>query len=213
MKIKPVEVLVVLLGLGILVGLIVPMFTTSTGVHQAQLRMLYNGRHLYQAVFSAMIEDLHKEPAPNYWADSGNPDHGGTSTGYFRHLMSIDVLPHDFGLFAAPGIQRADDLNAFSAEHNAWAAVSFEGNSGHRFDSGTPVFISRNLNESRLKDGTSTTRDRLQNVGRGEWETPFADRWVIVVRVGGGGQILRVRDAPTWQKLNPTDNTLLILQP
>lgn len=36
---------------------------------------------------------------------------------------------------------------------------------------------------------------------------------VIVVRAGGGGQILKVRDAPTWQTFNPTDNTLSILQP
>lgn len=71
--------------------------------------------------------------------------------------------------------------------------------------------ISRNVNETRLQNW-DRTQDLLKNVGVGTYDLPFGDESLIVIRMGGGGEVLD-RKRFFWDILNPNNETLPILQP
>lgn len=99
-------------------------------------------------------------------------------------------------------------LEELTPDSNPWVVVAdLDENS----TSGTPFMISRNVNETRLKAWTNE-QEPLQNVGVGPYETPFGDQFLLLVRVGGGSDVLTERQL-FWDLLNPNAGTNVILQP
>ena len=184
-------------------------------------RMLSNGRALYMIIHEAYKSSEHDFPGPHSESVVLLPDqtylaHGGTSTGYFRYLMELDIMPMDLGLFVCPEttVRMATSLETFTAERNEWSAVS--GLSFESSDPSTPLFITRNLNESVLMDWKGREDAELERLGRRAgkegWRTPYGHGRLVVIRMNGGGESIpgnRLR----WRNLNPTSEPHPVLQP
>jgi type IV pilus assembly protein PilA len=200
-----IEMLVVIAIIALLAAILVPTVTNALE-NANRTRALSNGRGIYQAIFAAHLETINFPPDETVWptdqsVGSNTPD--TTSTGYFTRLIRDDILTRDFGLFAAGDFRAARELdgqNGFTEENNAWNVTQRASNSS---SSQVPFLTTRNLANTRLEDpegGGNLTFD----------EQPYGDRALVVVRVGGGGEVIPGR-ALTWRNINPAnaDNTIL----
>jgi len=208
-----VELLVVIAGLAVLFLLFGPIPRAPAPDNHARTRMLSNGRGIHQTLFAAHIESLSLVPE-GYWPSSESNSAEDSSTGYFRNLMRKGVFQEDFFTFSAPRVPPARHLDEFSAEHNAWSVVTgLHPNTSHSQD---PFLISRNLNESALIDWSGDEDRVLENIGhrgaQSQYITPFDEKAVVVIYMGGGGAVLSQR-ALLWRNLNPNALTNLILNP
>jgi hypothetical protein len=142
------------------------------------------------------------------------PSDDASSTAYFRRQMENGALSEDFCLFSAPGVPAASSRAVFSAENNAWSVVS--GVSMKESHVQDPFLISRNLNETALIDWAGDESRALKNIGprdsRSEYTTPYRDGFLVVIRMGGGGEALN-KNSMRWHILNPNSLTHPILPP
>lgn len=206
------EVLALLVATVVFVLLLIP--SMHRPMDQPGTGMLSNGRGIYQAIFVAQIEERMLGNEINLFPSLDEEPLHDTSTAYFRWLMEEAFLSTDLGAFSASQVSRAENLESFSAENNAWSVVTdLSTQASHSQD---PVLISRNLNEMALTDWAGNSRLRLENVGsRGDVNThiaPFDDRFLVVITIGGGGQIIE-RKHMLWKNLNPNSLTNPILNP
>ncbi len=188
--------------------------------HHPDSRLRSNARGIYNQIFAAATENTGGRT--NYWAatepNTEFANYEPTSTEYFRWLMTpydimnpangAEALQQDFSAFHAEGLLEIRDLSDLTPETNPWVVVA---DLSEYSTSGTPFMITRNINEIRLRkwDHVQTP---LQNIGTGPFHTPFGGESLIVVRVGGGNEILNQQQL-FWDILNPTLATNLILQP
>lgn len=204
-----IEVLLCVALLLLLAAFLIPAVTGPPPGHgHGRTRMLAKGRAIFQSVFAASLEDPSVSPDV-FW-----PSDDLSSTAYFRRQMQNGALSEDFSLFSAPGVPAATRLAAFSAENNAWSVVS--GSHMKQSAAQDPFLISRNLNETALIDWAGDERMALQNIGsrssRSEYTTPYGDEFLVVVRMGGGGEVIP-RSAQRWHILNPNSLAHPILTP
>jgi hypothetical protein len=80
----------------------------------------------------------------------------------------------------------------------------------------TPLLMSRNLNESVLKDWRSDEDAPLARLGAQGgaegYSEPYGGDAVVVIRFGGSGEVIS-RQALLWKNLNPDAAVYPILQP
>lgn len=204
-----IEVLVCIALLLVAAALFIPIVSgPRLGDGHTRTRMLANGRGIFQSLFAASLEDL-SVSQDMFW-----PSDDLSSTAYFRRQMEIGALSEDFSLFSAPGVPAAFSQASFSAENNAWSVV--KGVSMKESHAQDPFLISRNLNETALIDWAGDESLSLENIGyrgaRSEYTTPFGDEFLVVVRMGGGGEVLH-SNSLLWHILNPNSLTHPILTP
>ncbi|MCC5850365.1 MAG: hypothetical protein JJU29_19945 [Verrucomicrobia bacterium] len=211
------EVLLLLLGLGIMIALILPLvFHVVPPPAVARTRMMNNGRQIYLSVMARMLESVF-HANETYWPSSAHTPytpHPESSTDYFNWLMEVDVLYNDPSLFQAPRVPQLSPGEILRAEHNPWSVVMDLGPEIALMDD--PFLFSRNLNETALRDWSGDKTLRLEQMGHhGPGQPhihPFDDRHLVVVNFGGGGQILS-RNRLLWHNLNPNARTQPILEP
>ena len=210
--------LLALIALLLVMALIFVPTVTGPPVRRNGVRQLSNGRAIYQSILASNMEiTFHpSDPLANGggFPVPGSEWHGGSSTSYFRYLMEpdVDMIYQEFSLFAAPGVPQAMSLEAFGPENNMWSVVV----AGPKVPDYTPYLLSRNVNESVLKDWTPDQDARLERVGtRGgdsAYTTPFDRSRIVVIRFGGGGGVLS-REHHKWSNLNPSSETHSVLNP
>ena len=198
-----IEMLVVIAIIALLAAILVPTVTNALD-NANRTRSLSNGRGIYQAIFAAHLETINFPPEVSVWPSSTRTNTPDTdSTMYFRRLIQDDILSPDFGLFSASGFPAARELTGFSADNNTWKVTDGATNSS---TSQLPFLITRNLTETRLElPVQDATNDVIEPSG-----DPYDDRALVVVRVGGGGEVIPGR-ALRWTNLNPAgaENELL----
>ena len=195
-----IEMLVVIAIIALLAAILVPTVTNALE-NANRTRALSNGRGIYQAIFAAHLETINFPLDPPVWPSQASA--GDTnSTVYFTRLMDPDeeVLSPDFGLFAASGVPAARELTSFAAANNTWIVVDEAKNSS---PSQLPFLITRNLEGTALED----TSDDVDASG-----IPYEDKALVVVRVGGGGEVIPTR-ALKWNNVNPSGATNVMLRP
>jgi prepilin-type N-terminal cleavage/methylation domain-containing protein len=210
-----VEVLVVLVLLALLAAFLLPTLPHSHGDRPHALRTAANGAGIYKQIFA---QASLPSDAMDFFADSDSPYYG-TSTEYFRWLMrprnvenpeeGAGVLAQDFSPFVIGDIRPPADLESFSAVHNPWSVVA---DTDVDTAPGTPFLISRHVNETRLKDWRPGTEVPLEHVGEGRYSHPLDGEFLIVIRHGGGAEVL-TPPRFLWDVLNPTAQTHLLLNP
>jgi len=216
------EVVVLVALLFLLAAFLIPAIIPMGPPHGHQgLRLASNGRRIYMQVFAAATENTGERT--NFWAAS-NPNstyanYEPTSTEYFRWLMTpydedhpkkgAGVVQQDFGAFAAPGIEPVSSLEEFNAEANPWMVTA---DLTETSPTGIPFMMTRNVNLAQLKDWRPNERQRIESLGNGIYEDPYGDETLIVVRMGGGSEVL-VKKRLLWDILNPTVATNIVLQP
>ncbi len=180
----------------------------------------YDMSSMYKQVFAAATENTGDRV--NYWAasepDTKYANYKPTSTDYFRWLMTpfdvndpakgAGVLQQDFFPFQGPGLKAISRLEDLTADSNPWVVVA---DLSETSASGTPFMISRNVNEMQLSEW-SQPQPPLMNVGTGTYSTPHGEEALMVVRVGGGSDVLKPKQF-FWDILNPTSATNRVLQP
>ena len=187
-----IEMLVVIAIIALLAAILVPTVTNALE-NANRTRSLANGRGIYQAIFAAHLETINFPLNPGVWPGEGPET---TSTAYFARLIREDVLTEDFGLYSAAGFNAARTVEQFeTGRHNTWKVTQDANNSS---TSQLPFLITTNLVESRLEaPNESLEADRIVPEG-----PPYEDRALVVVRVGGGGEVIPGR-ALRWTNLNP----------
>lgn len=201
----------------LVIVLVLGPFVSNALTEASVTRYLSNARALHTMITVTYLENGEYHKSSEFLPDIENPKHGQSSTDYFRYLMEAEVVFPDFLLFALPGtgVRPAERLSEFSAHNNAWSVVS-----GLHVDTSsprTPLLLTRNLNESALLDWRNLENPGLQHLGRiagkDGWRTPFDRRFLCVLRLGGGGEVLKGAEAMMWERLNPESATNVILQP
>ena len=194
-----IEMLVVIAIIALLAAILVPTVTNALE-NANRTRSLSNGRGIYQAIFAAHLETINFPTDPTVWPTAANGD--DTSCAYFARLMDPDaeVLSQDFGLFSASGFTAARTLAQFeTGGHNTWKVTLDANNSS---TSQLPFLITTNLQENQLAAPNDTlATDRITPSG-----PPYEDRALVVVRVGGGGEVIPQR-ALRWTNVNPAGTT------
>jgi hypothetical protein len=207
------EVLVVVIGLLVFVALCSPRLPTGASDSAKRTRMLSNGRGIYQSILAAQLEDSGSD-RQELWPIGENTLPEKTSTAYFHRLMHQELIHQDYSLYAAPGVSIARSLDEFTAQHNAWSVVT--GVKFEREAKADPFLISRNLNESALVDWAEDEGRDLANIGhrgvQSEFLTPFDDHCLVVIRIGGGGEVIP-KNHFYWRNLNPSSLKNPILNP
>ncbi len=188
-----IEMLVVIAIIALLAAILVPTVTNALE-NANRTRTLSNGRGIYQAIFAAHLETINFPLDPGVWPGQGDET---TSTAYFARLIREDVLTEDFGLYSAAGFAAARTIDQFEVgRHNTWKVTDGASNSS---TSQLPFLITTNLTETRLEAPNATLEaDRIVPEG-----DPYDDRALVVVRVGGGGEVIPGR-ALRWTNVNPS---------
>lgn len=203
------------IALTVLAGLIfIPWFTQSTATPN-HTRLIANGMGIYRSVFAeiadvqAVLEKNEGVPFPLSHSNTATPNlKFENSTDYFVYLVSNDILPVNWSYFSganivsAPGKFDSGNLVAtqnFKAENNAWSVVA----DLNIEDFEVPFLITRNLQTDRLR--ITSKKPILEG-------PPYDDKRLVVIRIGGSGEVLRKRDI-RWGNINPTDAQNLILRP
>ena len=128
--------------------------------------------------------------------------------------MEKGILMTDMRQFSAASVPAAMELANFTANNNAWSVVT--GVHLETSQPNDPFLISRNLNETALIDWAGNKRMAFQNIGargsRSEYLTPFAEEFLVVINMGGGGTVLSRKDM-FWHNLNPNARTHTVLEP
>jgi prepilin-type N-terminal cleavage/methylation domain-containing protein len=200
-----IEMLVVIAIIALLAAILVPTVTNALE-NANRTRALSNGRGIYQAIFAAHLETINFPPDQPVWPtsqDLGADTPDTSSTNYFTRLIEDEVLTEDFGLFAAGEFRAARDLNGFAAANNAWNVTN---NTSNNSSSQVPFLTTRNLTDATLGDLEGTAAPTFS-----ETEL-YEDRALVVVRVGGGGEVIPGR-ALTWRNINPAGEPNPILAP
>ncbi|MCC5845837.1 MAG: prepilin-type N-terminal cleavage/methylation domain-containing protein [Verrucomicrobia bacterium] len=200
-----IEMLVVIAIIALLAAILVPTVTNALD-NANRTRSLSNGRGVYQAVFAAHLETINFPPDVPVWPSSTRTNTPDTnSTQYFRRLIEDDILSPDFGLFSASGFPAARELTNFTADNNTWKVTDGATNSS---TSQLPFLITRNLTETQLvAPSTDVNTDTVTPAG-----PPYEERALVVVRVGGGGEVIPGR-ALRWTNINPAAATNQLLAP
>lgn len=199
-----IEMLVVIAIIALLAAILVPTVTNALE-NANRTRVLSNGRGIYQAIFAAHLETINFPPPIPVWPRDRAMEQN--STEYFRRLLDNrdsnnqpiePVLSRDFALFAANGFPPVREFQDFAAGNNVWIVTAQANNSS---TSQLPFLMTRNLEGDRLVEGTGVAP------ASGD---PYDDRAIVVVRVGGGGEVIPSR-ALRWNNVNPAgaDNQLL----
>jgi len=201
-----IEMLVVIAIIALLAAILVPTVTNALE-NANRTKVLSNGRGIYQAIFAAHLETINFPPNPSVWPRDRATELNSTS--YFTRLLenrdsdgnAIEpILTPDFALFAANGFPAVRELGDFTEENNTWLVTAQATNSS---SSQLPFLITRNLNATALVDATTVAPTAGD---------PYADRAIVVVRVGGGGEVIPSR-ALRWNNVNPTGATDDLLRP
>lgn len=213
------ELLVLLVCLLLAASIIVPAVTGSMST-PSYLRLAHDAGGIYTQIFAAATENTTNKI--NYWP-STQPDpqyesYSLTSTDYFRWLLTpydikypekgAGVLQQDWSVFHADGLAEISFLDDLTSVTNPCCVVA---NVSETTSSGTPFMISKNVNEARLQVW-DRPQDPLENVGVRTYDLPFGDEMLIVVRMGGGAEVLN-RKQFFWDLLNPNQEIFPILQP
>lgn len=199
-----IEMLVVIAIIALLAAILVPTVTNALD-NANRTKSLSNGRGIYQAIFAAHLEMINFPPEDSIWPTSAAPTSDTTSTAYFIRLINDEILTEDFGLFSASGIPAARTVATFTEANNAWKVTDGANNSSA---SQLPFLITRNLVENILAaPSNDLNTDAVEPTG-----IPYEDRALVVVRVGGGGEVIPGR-ALRWTNINPSAATNALLQP
>jgi prepilin-type N-terminal cleavage/methylation domain-containing protein len=187
-----VEMLGVMAVILILIGLLMP--AVQAAIRRAQVtKTLGNGRSCFQAFMVLVTDDQ------NPYASQAT---FGTSTEYWRWLVTNRAFDCTFAVCAGPGVAAYEGINpaAFSATNNAWCAVDGLGPDSH---SATPWIFTRNLGIASLAGSnylSSLTRD-----------APFGQSGVAVVRLDGRAEFIKAADLDA--RFNPQGATNAVLRP
>lgn len=223
-----IEMLVVIAIIALLASILIPAVTGALKKAE-RLKVMTNGKGIYTNIF-ATITDI-SASGINYYPEEGSTKYPATSTGYFKWLMrdfddnsgAGKIISEDLSVFVASGVTRADSLSDMDGEDNPWSVVT---GITAESEASLPFIVSRNLNESRLVDWGTNTELRPQNVGvgtsnttAGAYKDPYGEDAIIVIRAGGGGEVIVRRDM-TWAVINQGSQnnadvrpTNVILQP
>ncbi len=214
------EVVVLVAFLFLLASIIIPAVTSPMGT-PGYIRLVSNAGGIYKQVFAAATENTGGRT--NYWAASvpntTYADYEPTSTAYFRWLMTPYDKAHpekgagavqlDFSIFHASGLPGVASLDDLSSETNPWVVVA---DLTETSTSGTPFLMTRNVNETRLKEWRPNERQALDRLGIGTYAEPYGKERLLVVRVGGGTEVLEKKRL-LWEILNPNAATNRVLRP
>jgi len=204
-----IEMLVVIAIIALLASILVPAVTGALG-QANKTKVMSNGTSIYKSIFATITDVGAQRSGIQYFAESDSDDYSN-STDYFIWLMEdydnegVNVLPQDFQMFTAQGLDTVNEISEFDGDSNAWSVVT---DLTPDSESSVPFLITRNLNETELQTWSNNT-DRPQNVGTGTYEDPYGEESVIVIRIGGAGEILN-ESGLFWSVINPTkaENTI-----
>ncbi len=206
-----IEMLVVIAIIALLASILIPAVTGALKKAE-RLKVMTSGKGIYTNIF-ATVTDVSGYNTVNYYAEETNANYSN-STEYFAWLMrdyddnngAGQILPEDLSVFAVSGVTRAESLTDLEGEDNPWSVVT---GITAESEAALPFIVTRNLNEDALVDWGTDTTLRPQNVGNGTVNTtagaykdPYGEDAIIVIRAGGGGEVV-VRRNMTWEAINP----------
>lgn len=171
------------------------------------LKDIQNGRSIFMQLFVWEMEMGSPEkstfPSSNAFRSSNE---------YFVSLYAQQILEQEWRVFSGEGLPVAKgtwvagnmaSVDAFADQTNLWSVVS---DLSIRTPVGTPVFISRNLDEPALLHPKKAKNP--PRVSNDVYQLPY----VLVIRMGGGSEWIPIKEL-TWERLNPTGAEKPILHP
>lgn len=171
--------------------------------------IMNNGRNIYVAILQASLADPFGAEAvvwPRYGETDPSRGTFSNSTDYFKWMVTSKVLNVDFSFFGAPGLETLDDPNdidEFSAEHNAWCIVADAGE-GHP-DTG-PVIFTRNIMATNLNQFA-------EEAARLSKTEPFGRKGAVVILAGGSTFTVRRRELGWKDEVTSRVLTNRVLRP
>jgi prepilin-type N-terminal cleavage/methylation domain-containing protein len=195
-----IEMLVVIAIIALLASILVPAVTGALEKAN-RMKVMSSGKGIYSSIFSTVADaGSRRNYFPSTTPPSGTPTYtAGTSTAYFNWLMddTLEILPQDFTMFIAGQIQPpASGATDLAAENNAWSVVA---NVRPGDEASIPFLITQNIDATALQGGTNA-------VTMDEAEEPYGDDALVLIRIGGGGEVLLKRDL-FWDVFNPSEAT------
>ena len=210
-----VELLVVIGILGILMGALFPAISAAMLSAQTNA-MAMRGRNLFVAITQCNVdrESLglaevwpQTEPADKNDQSGDIASKGATSTtDFFNYLFSMKTsdgsgqygtaewdpyVNADVSCVSGSGVPGLSGKE-FTKDNIAWLVCK---NIQSELADVIPVFVSRNVDFSAINgtltkyDGTTTTKVKLGT----QYATPFGDKAFVLVRKGGGTQVIKSR--------------------
>jgi prepilin-type N-terminal cleavage/methylation domain-containing protein len=187
-----IELLMVIVIIGILVGLLFPAIRAAL-LRAKMAETLNNGRNLYLSIFSDALDE------PDILPRSSGANSFANSTEYWKSLVSNGTVDVTFDFFSADGLPEyaGQDPNLFSADQNAWC-ISADVSEATR--NMTPVLFTRNIEIENLDDALDNEPSE---------NPPFGQRGVAVVYRDGSCRMLKRRHLAVSFNPSGADNAVL----
>ncbi len=194
-----VELLVVIAIIGILVSIVMPAIADA--LFRGRLTAsAANGRNIVQSIMALETENIYGNSSV-VWpmhdtSSTGKPDYFTSSNDYFYWMLSNEVMNVSPSYFWAQGLTKADSLDSFDENANAWCVVA---DVSSRTPETTPVVFTRNLGQGSgtfdsLDDNlgvTNANNDQVPGIVDG---APFQNKGFIFVTKGGAAYALFKQD-------------------
>jgi type IV pilus assembly protein PilA len=183
-----IELLVVISIIAVLAAMLMPAITGAM-LNSKMTSITSNGRQLYIAVFSSVLEGSVVQNANANWPDSSTYNGPGCGA-YFTNLVGSGRLKVDYSFFSAPGIPvyKGTSATLFMSTRgkaNAWNMAADLGDSD---SDGTPLMWTKNLVIASNLRGAQPNNNLVTLL---KWRdaqgnpTPFGDKGVCAVNKGG----------------------------
>lgn len=162
--------------------------------------MVHRGKGIYLSIFLICFPSDEMKVKLQHW-EHPSPSRYPTSTDYFLDLVTNELINEPWNYFSRSGV-KPETGELWNAENNMWSVVAdLTGE-----DPDAPFLVSRNLAEPALIPSVETTNPPRVDL------SVFKRKSVVVIRSGGSAEIIPIKDL-TWERLNPTGLSNLILHP
>ena len=190
-----IELMVVVAIIGMLVTMVIPAINRA--LFRARLMATaVNGRSIATSIVDKSMTASRFATVPGWPAygavTAASNNQYRSSTDFFKHLMTTDVLQVSCEFFTAHGVTPATGVGTFTSNHNAWAVVADITDS---YPDTAPAMFTRNLDLRRMSDPiTADAASRnIPRQLRGA-TMPFGDRGMVLVTRGAAAFTVQDED-------------------
>ena len=192
-----IELLVVIAIIAMLAAILVPAVNKAL-LSAAMVQTTSNGANIYKSAFAGQMDDVVLGGGYSAWPSNTQY---GTSTAYFKNLVTSGVMTVSYDFFSARGLEaiKSSDESKFTAAGNAWCLVLGLDSAKE----GTTFLFTRNYD--------STTIPMNDNViALSKTQDPFRDAGMVAVLKGGSSFALKEKQLKGTY-LNPAQDSSAVI--